>query len=60
MGFSRQEYWSGLPSPLGVGCHLLFHVVPEGQLDGAVSSVNGCLDLTLTIVNMGLKSRFRR
>ena len=24
MGLSRQEYWSGVPSNIGVGCHFLF------------------------------------
>ena len=53
MGFSRQEYWSGLPYPLpgdlpNPGIELMSLVAPAVQVDSLPLSHQGSLNLSLT------------
>ena len=53
MGFSRQEYWSGLPYPFpgdlpNPGIELMSLVAPAVQVDSLPLSHQGSLNLSLT------------
>ena len=53
MGFSREEYWSGLPYPLpgdlpNPGIELMSPVAPALQVDSLPLSHQGILSLSLT------------
>ena len=53
MGFSRQEYWSGVPSPspnTGVGCHLLLQcmkVKSESEVAQSCPTLSNPMDCSL-------------